>query len=329
MPAKKAPTGTDKDLNLALLSELFVNEDKARDFLEKRRWPDGNVICPHCDADDAYRLTAKPGSKSPVRPGVFKCRKCRKQFTVRVGTIYEESKLPLSKWLMAMHLMTSSKKGISSHQIARELGITVKSAWFVTMRIREAMRDPNGPNLEGTVEIDECYVGGKPRPGNKGKPGPGGKRKRGRGTEKQPVMVLVERGGKSRAMPIPSADGETLVGAAKKHVASTAAIMTDEWAAYRGIGEHFDGGHKSVNHSKGEYVRYEDAGATFVSTNTAESWFALLKRAFIGIHHKMSKRHLHRYCDERSFMWDNRGVTDGERMVAAIEGAEGKRLRYR
>jgi hypothetical protein len=135
--------------------------------------------------------------------------------------------------------------------------------------------------------------------------------------------------GNARAMPIPCADGETLIGAARQHVASTAAIQTDEWGGYNKIGEHFDGGHKTVNHSHGEYVRYEDAGATFVSTNTAESWFALLKRAFIGIHQKMSKKHLHRYCDERSFVWCHRKVTDGERMVAAIEGAEGKRLRYR
>jgi transposase-like protein len=329
MPAKKAPTGTDRDLDLATLSHLFVDEDAAREFLECRRWPDGVVTCPHCDADGAYRLSAKPGSKRPVRPGVFKCRACRKQFTVRVGTIFEDSKIQLSKWVMALHLMTSSKKGISSHQMARELGTTVKSGWFVTMRIREAMRDRSTSALEGTVEIDECYVGGKPRPGNKGKPGQNPKPKRGRGTEKQPVMVLVERGGKSRAMPIGSADGDTLIGQAKKHVASTAAIVTDEWSGYRGIGQHFDGGHKTVNHSQREYVRYEDAGETFVSTNTAESWFALLKRAFVGIHHKMSKTHLHRYCDERSFMWGNRGITDGERMVAAIEGAEGKRLMYR
>lgn len=328
MPAKKTPTGTDKDLNLSMLAGLFVNEDKAREFLENRRWPNGDLTCPHCEAQGAYRITAKAGSKRPVRPGVFKCRGCRKQFTVRVGTVFEDSKIPLSKWLMALHLMSSSKKGISSHQIARELGITVKSAWFVTMRIREAMRDDGSLPLDGTVEIDECYVGGKPRPGNNGKPGQKAKPKRGRGTEKQPVMVLVERGGKSKAMPIAKADGETLMQSAREHVAKTAAIVTDEWAGYRGLGAHFDGGHRTVNHGKGEYVRYEDAGATFVSTNTAESWFALLKRAFIGIHHKMSKKHLHRYCDERSFMWGHRELTDGERMVAAIQGAEGKRLMY-
>ena len=142
-------------------------------------------------------------------------------------------------------------------------------------------------------------------------------------------MVLVERNGRSRAMPIGSADGDTLIGEARKHIEPTAAIMSDEWKGYRGVAKHFAGGHKTVNHGQKEYVRYENGNPVYVSTNTAESWFALLKRAFIGIHHSMSNRHLHRYCTERAFMWDHRGVSDGERMVAAIEGAEGKRLAYR
>ena len=321
---KAPPTGTDADLNLATLSALFTDENAAREFLELKRWPDGVPFCPHC-GEEGYALTAKPGSKKPGRPGLKKCKGCRKQFTVRVGTIFEESKIPISKWLMAIHLMTSSKKGVSSRQLGRELGITSKSSWFVSHRIREAMRkEPMASLLSGTVEVDESYIGGKPRHGSKTTPA-----KSGRGTSKQPVMVLVERDGASRAMPIDSADGKTLIGAARKHVESTAAIVTDEWHGYWGIAKHFDGGHHTVKHHQKEYVRYQDGNPTYVSTNTAESWFALLKRAFVGIHHLMSKRHLHRYCNERSFMWDHRKVTDGERMVAAIEGAEGKRLRYR
>ena len=143
--------------------------DKARAFLESKRWPNG-PLCPHCGSKEVYTLTAKPDSKSPVRPGVYKCTACREQFTVRIGTIFEESKIPLSKWLMAIHLMTSSKKGISSHQMARELGITQKSAWFLNHRIREAMKqEPMAGMLQGTVEVDETYVGGKPRP-QSGKP---------------------------------------------------------------------------------------------------------------------------------------------------------------
>ena len=155
---------SDEDLNLITLAELFNNETQARAFLEAKRWPDGPV-CPFCQSRGAYALTPKPGSTKPVRAGVYKCKACRKQFTVRVGTIFEDSHIPLSKWLAAIHLMTSSKKGISSHQLSRELGITLKSAWFLSHRVREAMRqEPMAGLLSGVVEVDETYVGGKPRP---------------------------------------------------------------------------------------------------------------------------------------------------------------------
>lgn len=317
MPAKHHPTGTAADLNLTTLSSLFTNEDRARDFLESQRWPEGKLVCPHCGGE-GYALVAKPGSKRPGRPGLKKCKDCRQQFSVRVGTIFEESKLPLRKWLMALHLMTSSKKGVSSHQIARELGITVKSAWFLTMRIREAMRTEGG-QLTGRVELDETYVGGKPR--HKGQS------KRGRGTAKKPVLVLVERDGSARAMPIENVTRETLHGEAMKHIAETAAVFTDELSSYNGLGDHFDGGHYTVNHSQGQYSKVEENGV-LATTNTAESFFALLKRSHYGIHHQMSKPHLHRYVDERSFMWHHRKVSDGERIVEAIKGAEGKRLMY-
>src|ERR1700733_3424580 len=163
------------ELNLVSLSRLFSDEDLARDFFEHHLWPNGPV-CPHCGHDEAYALTGKPDSKKPVRKGVYKCKKCRQQFTIRVGTIFEDSKLPLCKWLMAFHLLTSSKKGISSLQIARELGITHKSAWFMTHRIREAMRTETPPKpKKGIVEMDETYVGGRPSRGAG---------RRGRGTTK-------------------------------------------------------------------------------------------------------------------------------------------------
>jgi len=329
MPRKSPPTNTDADLNLATLSQLFVDEDKAREFLESKRWPDGIPYCPHC-GEEGYVLTARPDSKSPGRKGLKKCKGCRKQFTVRVGTIFEESKIPLSKWLMAIHLMTSSKKGISSHQIAREVGVTQKSAWFLCHRIRESMtQEPMSSMLKGEVEVDETYVGGKPR--HRNNPGCKSKMpaKRGRGTEKQPVMVLVERNGNVRAQPVDSVDAETLKAAIRLHVEPSSAIITDEWASYKGLENEFAGGHHTVNHSQKEYVRYEECGPVFVSTNTAESWFALLKRAHYGTHHQMSKKHLGRYCVERCFMWDSRKISDGERMVRAIEGAEGKRLYYK
>ena len=305
-------------MNLATLSHLFVDEDAARKFIETKRWPNGPV-CPHCDCKEIYTLTGKPGSKSPVRPGVYKCKQCRKQFTVRIGTIYEESKIPLSKWLMAIHLMTSSKKGVSSRQIERELGITMKSAWFLTHRIREAMREsPLAEKLQGTVEVDETYVGGKPRVR--------GESKRGRGTAKQPVMVLVERDGNARCMPIPRVDSKTLKGEIAVHVEADALIVTDENPAYKGI-DKTHGGHETTKHSARQYSYTKDDG-TVVHSNTAESFFALLKRGHYGIFHQLSKKHLHRYCDEFAFRWNHRKVSDGARMTAAMAGAGGRRLKY-
>src|SRR5688572_21679850 len=192
---KLPPTGTDADLNLASMARLFSDEDAAREFIESKRWPDGKPVCPHCGEHGAYKLTAghKPG-KRPMRPGVYKCKACLKQFTVRIGTIFEESKLPLRKWLMAFHLMTSSKKGVSSHQLARELDCTVTTAWFLSHRIRECMKlEPVAGMLKGVVEADEVWIGGKPRHHQRKKPT---EYKPGRvWTTKQPVLVLVERDG--------------------------------------------------------------------------------------------------------------------------------------
>jgi transposase-like protein len=169
---KPPPTGTDADLNLASMATILSDEDRAHEFLESKRWPDGKPVCPHCGGD-GYALTAKTTSKRPGRKGLKKCKACRKQFTVRVGTIFEESKIQIRQWLMAIHLMTSSKKGVSSHQIARELGITQKSAWFVCHRVREAMRQEplKSMLMTGTVEVDETYITARHPP--KGKSGKG------------------------------------------------------------------------------------------------------------------------------------------------------------
>jgi transposase-like protein len=222
---------------------------------------------------------------------------------------------------MALHLMTSSKKGISSLQMSREVKITIKSAWFLTHRIREAMRKgPMAPMLKGTVEVDETYVGGKPRKGSSQN------RKRGRGTTKQPVLVLVERDGNLWAKPIENTTAKTLKNEIAVHVAKEAVMMTDELHSYWGLDKTF-AGHETVTHGAGEYSR-KTKGGLVVHTNTGESFFALLKRGHYGIFHQLSKKHLHRYCNEFSFRWDHRKVSDGERMVAAIKGATGKRLMY-
>jgi transposase-like protein len=302
-----------EELNLISLAGLFADEDSAREFLEGRLWPNGPV-CPHCGGNEAYKLTAKPDSKKPVRKGVYKCKDCRKQFTVRVGTVFEDSKIPLCKWLAALHLLTSSKKGISSLQIARELEITHKSAWFLTHRIREAMRTENPPKEpKGVFEMDETYVGGKPRRHTG---------KRGRGTKKTPVVALVQRGGNVRARVMDRVTSKNLRAHAALYAHEDSILMSDELPAYFRVGKDFSG-HGVVSHGQGEYAR----GIRHV--NTAESFFALLKRGHYGSFHQLSKTHLHRYVDEFEFRWNHRKTSDGARMLAAISGVSGKRLMYR
>ena len=294
-----------------------LTEDEARSYLEGIRWPN-HISCPHCGSVKVTRLQGKKH-----RAGLLQCSDCRKQFTVTVGSVKEDSHLPLQKWVLAFHLLCSSKKGFSALQLQRELGIgSYRTALFMLHRIREAMSGPLERALRGTVEMDETYVGGKPRPGD------GKVHKRGRGTSKTPVVAVVERNGNSQSEPVQRVDTKTLKAIARENIDASAALMTDELSLYGGVGKGFAGGHIQVNHSTGEYVRYTERGVA-AHTNTAESFFALLKRGHYGVYHHMSKQHLHRYCNEFSFRWDHRRVTDGERTVSAIEGAAGKRLAYR
>lgn len=219
------------DVNLVGLMEQIGSEDDARAFLESLRWPEG-AVCPRCGADKPYTLKGKEGSKSPVRKGVYKCRQCRKQFTVTVGTIFEDSHIPLSKWLLAIHLMCASKKGISAHQLHRMLGLAYKSAWFMCHRIRYAMsRPPLVDKLSGIVEADETLIGGKPRAGDVKS------RKDARmWAERKPkVLSLVERGGDVRSMVIPRVTAENLRGILLSHVDTGARLMTDGWRPYRKV----------------------------------------------------------------------------------------------
>jgi transposase-like protein len=307
-----------RNLTLIDIAKITENEADVFKFVESLIWEDGIPVCPHCDTKGAYPLTPRPESKSPVRLGVWKYKSCRKQFTVRVGTIFEDSHIPLGKWLLAIHLMCASKKGISAHQLHREIGVTYKTAWFMCHRIRLAMRsDFLTSKLSGTVEVDETYVGGKPRQGD------GKEHKRGRGTSKTPVLALVERDGQVRTKVIPNVTGNTLKETIKEQVESSSTIMTDEFSAYTGIGDHFKGGHHTVNHSEGEYMNGN------ASTNTAESFFSLLKRGIYGTWHKVSKEHLHRYTTEFEFRWDRRKESDAERMQDLMKMTKGKRLVYR
>lgn len=290
----------------------FHDKDAARAYLEGIRWPDGPV-CPHCGGlERIYRMGGG-------RPGLLKCGDCRKQFTVTVGTVFEGSKVPLNKWLMAVFLMCSSKKGVSSHQVHRTIGVTYKTAWFMTHRIREAMKDDAGlmGSGGGTVEADETFWGNnKPR----------GASKKGRGYDhKMKVFTLVERGGRARSFHVPSVTAATLRPILKAQVAQDANLMTDEAAAYTKVGREF-ASHGVVRHGKGEYAR----GA--VSTNTIESCFSLLKRGLVGTFHHVGEQHLQRYVTEFDFRWNyskGNGFDDRARTDAALRGIEGRRLMYR
>ena len=301
-------------INLSTLAPCFTDENAARLLLESWRWPNG-AACPHCGGADPYRLTPrKPGAKT--RPGLWKCRACRKQFTVTVGTIFEGSHIPLHKWLLAFYLLCSSKKGISSHQLHRMLGVTYKAAWFMAQRLRYAMADgPLADLLRGVIEVDETYIGARHKRGTRrGRPGPH--------SHKTPVVALVERGGRVRAFPMPRVTDKNLKQAFKEHVSEGSTLMTDEYPAYTRLG-HKD--HHTVNHGRGEYVRGH------VHTNTVEGFFSLLKRGINGTFHHVGRGHLHRYCAEFAFRYNNRiavGVNDGERAKTLVLGAEGKRLTY-
>jgi transposase-like protein len=292
-----------------------LTEDEARAILEKIRWTKG-VTCPHCGSKDITRIKAK---SDKIRDGLIQCNECRKQFTVTVGTIMQGSHITLRQWVQAFYSICSHKKGISALQLQRNLGLhSYHSAWHLAHRIRLAMKkEPLSIKLKGIVEVDETYIGGKPKRDSEEKP------KRGRGTKKIPVMALVEREGNAVSHPIDRVNANTLKSAIREMVHKDSTIMTDEWKSYIGIGKDFTGGHKIVNHGKGEYVNGE------ASTNNAESYFALLKRGVHGTFHHVSKQHLPKYCNEFSFRWNFRKTNDGIRTEEAIKGIEGKRLMYK
>ena len=301
-----------------LTNAIFHDETKAREHFEALGWPNG-PFCPHCgEKDRVYRLSGKSH-----RPGLVHCNACDQAFTITVGSVMESSHIPLAKWALAFHKMAASKKGVSSHQLHRMLGITYKSAWFLSMRIREAMGlDPEtdgGPiGGEGKkVESDETFIGGKAKNVHNGKPVP----------VKQPVVALVERGGKVRAKHVADVTAKTLRAVIAKHVDPKSTMNTDDALAYYHMSKEF-AAHVAVNHSKGEYVSKD--GKSHI--NTAEAFFAILKRGVMGSFHSISEQHLDRYVAEFAFRWNARsalGVEDAERARMMVKGAVGKRLKYR
>ena len=298
----------------------FQDAEKAREFLERLRWPNGPV-CPHCGCKTAYKLTPKPGSKKPVRPGVWKCKDCEQQFTVTVNTIFEDSHIPLHKWLLAIHLLCASKKGMSAHQLHRMLPVTYKTAWFMAHRIRYMMSQPSfKQKMFGVIEADETYVGGKRRNrGGQGRPG--------EYSHKQKVFALVKRDGNVRSFHVERVTADNLRSILWKNVHPSATIMTDNFASYDNLNAQFNT-HYTVNHSAGEYSRTH-AGAPTIHTNTIEGVFSLLKRGIYGTYHQVGKHHLHRYLSEFDFRYNARKISDTERTLLALSQAEGKRLQLR
>ncbi len=292
------------------------DELAAVELFEKLRW--GNTpACAHCGSVSVYKMVdAQTGQRN--KRHLWRCHDCKKQYTVRIGTVYEESRIELRHWAYAFWRASTSKKGVAALEIMRHCQISYKSALFLMNRIRFAMAPNNpgaGDKFKGTVECDETYIGGKPRFK--------GQSKTGRGTRKTPVFAAVERQGRIRRQVVADVSGRTLKSAIREMVDKKARIITDDFSAYKGIASGFDGGHHTVAHSTKEYVRGD------IHTNTAESSFALLKRGITGIYHSVSKEYLHRYLWQFDFLWNLRKLNDGERTIAAVRSAEGKRLMYR
>jgi transposase-like protein len=297
------------------------------DYMERQRWGD-SPRCPHagCGGENVYRMMGRDGKREQHRR--WRCRSCGRMFSVKVGTVMEDSRLPVRAWVFAFWHAASNKNGVAALELRRNLGINYRSALYMLNRIREAMSDWNEPAspLTGTVECDETYYGGKPRrirPYQAREPGQ--KKLTGRGAGKQPIFGMVERDGRLRLSPVPDVTAHTLATAIRENVDAGSRIMTDDWSGYRALTRYFpERGHHAVSHSMGEYVRDGD-----IHSNTIESAFSLLKRGVSGTYHAVSRKHLHRYCDEFAFRWSWRKATDLGRAGAAIRKSQGKRLTRR
>lgn len=308
---------TPKGLTLIEIIEYFPTDEKARQHLESITWPNGPT-CPRCGTNDQDRISkVTPNPEKKIRAGLYCCKDCRKQFTVTVNSIFEDTHIPLRKWLIAWYLLCASKKGISSLQLQRMLDLgSYKSALFMTHRIRFALQDPVfGEAMKGTVEVDETYVGGKAK--GKGRAYTG---------NKSCVVSLVERGGNKRSFAHDErVTGKDVMKAIAENVHGSAAVHTDESLLYSRVKKTHD--HRTVNHSQEEYLRME--GDVMVTTNTVESSFSLLKRGVIGTFHNISKKHLPLYLSEFDHRWNTRHDSDTERTNKGLKKTRGKRITYR
>lgn len=305
----------NKSLVLEALRNASVDEAQAVAFFEKQRW--GNdPACPKCGSVNVYQMMAKSGERN--KDYRWRCNDCREMFTVRTGTIFAETRLPMRVWVYAIWKACSSKKGISALQLAREMEITHKSALFALRRIRHGLGEVDAPKLTGTVEVDEVYVGArKPRYRNSGK--------RGRGTTKIPVIGAVQRGGDVRFQMMERITGENIGKFVKENADLTCRVVTDEFPVYIRPAKQFEGGHAVVKHKVREYVKAD----TDIHTNTIEGVFSLIRRGVMGTFHSVSRKHLPNYLNEFQFRWNTRKLDDGERVAKAIKAVDGKRLQYR
>jgi transposase-like protein len=290
-----------------ILAPRYIDPVAARKHLEALRWGD-IPECVHCGSADVTRLEGKKH-----RDGLLQCNKCREQFTVTVGTVFERSKIPLNKWLLCNHLLCAGKKGVSAHQIHRMLGVTYKTAWFMCHRLREAMKDDGSP-LGGPgkiVESDEAFVGGKKQ-----------KRLSGKVAPKKKVISLVERGGRARSVHVANIHANNVRSALVTNIDRASTLMTDEARIYWSVGREF-ARHGHTLHAGRHYAKGD------IHSNSAENFFSILKRGVIGTYHHWSEAHIHRYLAEFDFRYSTKDISDRERSDIAIKGAFGKRLTYR
>ncbi len=305
---------TKDDPIIAALPKACSDEKTAVEFMEKQRWG-AHPACPRCGDLDVYQMK---DSKTGERQAGYRwrCHGCKEQFTVRIGTVFEESRIPMRHWCFAFWRASTSKKGVSALEIHRQTGISYKSALFMMHRIRFAMTETDPSPLTGTVEADEVFIGGRNRPFNNSR--------KSRKIEKTAVVGMKERGGRVRPRIVADVTANSLKNVLRANVDKSARVYTDEWLGYRAwVGKEFAGGHETVRHSTHEYARGD------VHTNSIEGFFGMLRRGLDGIYHSVSRKHLHRYLGEFEFRHNYRKLSDGERAQLAIRSANHKRLMYR